>query len=201
MDQAKAWRAIDAHRVNLTALLDDLTPDEWSRPSLCDGWTVRDVVGHLAFQQSTVWEQVKAVGLARGGMNRIIHDSAVRYARRPTGQLVGEVRALVGKHRPVRFTTYQESLIDVMVHSQDIVVPLGRPLPIPVEAAAGAATRVWTTGWPWRAARTFAGHRFVATDTDWSVGEGHAVEGPMASILLLLTGRTAAVPALAGRLR
>jgi len=36
----------------------------------------------------------------------------------------------------------------------------------------------------------FAGYRLTATDTTWSVGEGEPVRAPMATILLLLTGRT-----------
>ena len=89
-----------------------------------------------------------------------------------------------------------EPLLDVLVHGQDIAVPLGRPRTMPVEAAATAATRVWTMPWPmsttlpagvrWRL-------RLVATDTDWAVGEGERVEGPIQALLMVLTGRTAAV--------
>lgn len=53
--------------------------------------------------------------------------------------------------------------------------------------------------------KQFGGFRFTATDVDWAVGDGPTVEGPMAAILLLLTGRTVGVPELtgdgAGRLR
>jgi hypothetical protein len=38
----------------------------------------------------------------------------------------------------------------------------------------------------------------VATDVDWQKGDGERVEGPMAAVLLLLTGRTAGVPELSG---
>ena len=33
-------------RRDLAALLDSLTPDQWASPSLCTGWSVRDVVAH-----------------------------------------------------------------------------------------------------------------------------------------------------------
>ena len=42
------------------------------------------------------------------------------------------------------------------------------------------------------------GLRLVATDHAWSVGEGRLVEGPMAALLLLITGRAAALPLLSG---
>jgi hypothetical protein len=38
----------------------------------------------------------------------------------------------------------------------------------------------------------------VATDTEWSVGEGTLVEGPVEALLLLLTGRTAWLDRLSG---
>ncbi len=38
------------------------------------------------------------------------------------------------------------------------------------------------------------GMRLIATDLSWSVGEGREVQGPIAAILLLLTGRVAALP-------
>ncbi|MFZ6005192.1 MAG: maleylpyruvate isomerase family mycothiol-dependent enzyme [Actinomycetota bacterium] len=34
-------------RRRLAALLDDLSPSDWVRPSRCDGWTAKDVIAHL----------------------------------------------------------------------------------------------------------------------------------------------------------
>jgi uncharacterized protein (TIGR03083 family) len=33
----------------LAQYLDTLPPDAWTQPSACEGWEVRDVVGHLTF--------------------------------------------------------------------------------------------------------------------------------------------------------
>ena len=77
---------------------------------------------------------------------------------------------------------------------------------MPVEAATAAATRVWTMGWPmstaFRARTRLRGLRLVATDTDWSAGDGAIVEGPVEALLLLLTGRAGlARPAVGSRRR
>ena len=56
MDDDELWQAIDAQRGRLVALLGELTEEQWRRPSLCDGWTVRDVAAHLTFAQSTLPE-------------------------------------------------------------------------------------------------------------------------------------------------
>src|SRR6184192_1992373 len=47
MDKAQIWSTIHSERKALAADLDGLTDAEWSTPSLCDGWTVRDVLAHM----------------------------------------------------------------------------------------------------------------------------------------------------------
>ncbi|HVE26516.1 MAG TPA: maleylpyruvate isomerase family mycothiol-dependent enzyme [Sporichthya sp.] len=51
-----------AQHAELRAILTDLTPAQWDSPSLCPGWTVADVVLHLA-QSDEI-----ALGSARGTM-------------------------------------------------------------------------------------------------------------------------------------
>lgn len=51
MDRDQVWQVIDAQRMNLAALLEQLSGDDWRQPSLCAGWTVRDVAAHLTLQQ------------------------------------------------------------------------------------------------------------------------------------------------------
>jgi hypothetical protein len=45
---------------------------------------------------------------------------------------------------------------------------------------------------------TLEGSAFSATDTDWRHGEGPEVSGPATALLSTLSGRTAALPELAG---
>ncbi|MFT8180273.1 maleylpyruvate isomerase N-terminal domain-containing protein, partial [Mycobacteroides chelonae] len=47
MDTDVMWAHIDAGRSGVADMLSSLTPEQWSVPSLCDGWTVRDVAVHL----------------------------------------------------------------------------------------------------------------------------------------------------------
>jgi hypothetical protein len=42
------------------------------------------------------------------------------------------------------------------------------------------------------------GYRLTATDTDWTRGQGLEIAGPIGALLLLLTGRTAALEQLTG---
>lgn len=192
------WRAIDTERLGLADLFDQLSDDEWETPSLCEGWRVRDVAAHLTLAQLGPLPATLALLRAGGNMNRMIRDTAIRQARRPAAQYASLLRGMAGSRRKAPGISDLEPLIDVLVHGQDMAIPLGRPRPMPVPAAVAASDRVWPDLWPFRAERRLAGFRFAATDCSWSAGQGLLVEGPIAAILLLLTGRRAGLPQLSG---
>ena len=202
------WGAIDVQRVRVADLLERLTPEQLDRPSLCDGWTVRHVAAHLTLQQEDVRSTVSFVAhnpvlLRHPGLNATIHHSALVQAQRLTmPQIVARIRGMVGSRRHNVFVTPLETLTDVLVHGQDIAVPLGIELPVDPAAAARSAARVWDVrgGWMGRVNRRLPleGYRLTATDTGWERGQGPAVAGPTAALLLLLTGRPAGLDRLTG---
>lgn len=201
MNKNQVWQAIDAQRLRVADLLEQLSEDEWRRPSLCAGWTVRDVAAHLTLQQLGVRDVPAIMRQWRGNMDRTNqHVARVRAAAISTGQIVAEIRGMVGSRRHNLGVTYLETLIDILVHGQDIALPLGRRLDMPPRAAATAATRVLSMRWPppLPGARKMAGFRLIATDTTWFAGDGPPVYGPIAAILLVCAGRLAALPQLSG---
>jgi uncharacterized protein (TIGR03083 family) len=185
------WSAVVQLRLAVADLLETLTPDEWERPSLCEGWRVRDVAGHLSLVPTiTTWDMVRAAPRGRFNPHRINTLLARQYAERPTEAIVARIRAHAGERRTARVLDVRDSLFDVAVHSQDIAVPLGRSVEVRVESARAGLDRVWEMGWPFRARRRLTGLHLRATDTDWERGDGGLVEGPALALLLLLTGRT-----------
>jgi hypothetical protein len=76
-------------------------------------------------------------------------------------------------------TNYRNIFFDVLVHAQDVAIPLGRDYPMPVEAARTGADRVWTMAWPFWARRRLRGVRLLAIDADWSAGAGVELQGPI----------------------
>jgi len=149
LDRSQAWQVIDAQRLGLAGLLDDLSEHEWQQPSLCDGWTVRDVAAHLTLQQLGARAAIAMMLRYRGDTDRAIRECArQRAAALSTGQIIAAIRAMTGSRRHNFGVTYRETLIDILVHAQDIAIPLGRRHPMPPEAAAAAVTRIWTMRWP-----------------------------------------------------
>lgn len=195
MDVENYWRVIGSERRSLAEQLESLTDQQWETPSLCAGWRVRDVAAHIALVPTApgLWALVGGVVKVGGNPDRFNHDLAVEHARRPTADIVAELREYADSRKLSPPTTVQNLAFDILVHGQDIAIPLGLTRPMPTDAAAVGAARVWRMGWPFWARRRFRGYRLVATDVDWSAGAGAEVRGPVGALLLLLTGRQAAL--------
>lgn len=202
------WAAIDDQRARTCDLLETLTDEQWDHPSLCDGWTVRHVAAHLTLQRQHARDVAALVSgnpslLRSMTLNRMIHDSAVLRARQlETNEMIDRIRVGIGSRRHNSFVTPLETLTDILVHSQDIAVPLDLELEMSATASETAATRRWDTrrGWMSTVFRRLPldGYRLTATDADWARGSGPDVVGPVGALLLLLTGRPAALDRLTG---
>jgi uncharacterized protein (TIGR03083 family) len=187
------WSLIETERRTLADLLVGLTADQWQTPSLCAEWTVRDVAAHVAMTPARapdVATMLTALTRTRGRLWAAGRDVAIQYGKgRSCEQLVAELRRdAVSRRRPV-FVTDDNILLDLLVHGQDIAVPLGIVRVVPEAAGVLALTRLWGMGWPFHARRRFRGVRLVA-DGGWSAGAGPEIHGSDAELLLLMTGRT-----------
>jgi uncharacterized protein (TIGR03083 family) len=201
MDSEAKWRVIAEQRRVLADLLAGLDDAQWEQPSLCDRWRIKDVAAHIALTpQSPGLPAILATALRyRFDFDRLNHDLAVAHADRPPGELVDLLRELADSRRKPAITTLDNLLFDTLVHLQDVAIPLGLTVAMPIDAAREGADRVWRMGWPFWAKRRLRGLRLVATDTTWSAGEGAEVRGPVQALLLLLTGRVGtALPHLDG---
>jgi uncharacterized protein (TIGR03083 family) len=200
MDADTIWGHIDTQRTELADLLGTLTPDQWDTPSLCAGWTVRDVGAHLAMAQSRLGDVLWPLLRSGFNFNRLILRTALDSPATPA-EIVATLRGFVGSRRQPPFVTEMEPLIDVIVHTQDICVPLGIERTAPADACAASADRIVALNRNpmLRLRRPMPGVRLRATDTDWSSGEGAEVSGPILALVMLLAGReSAALPRLTG---
>lgn len=185
------WLVIDDGRAAAADLLESLTPEQLVTPSWCDGWTVRDVGAHLAMAPNTKLPQMIA-GMVRYRFrfNPMIRGLTLeRSAARTDAQIVADLRDVVGSRRGVPGTSPVDAMLDVLVHTQDMVRPLGIEVAMPAEASAVAAEHAWKRKFPFFPERRLSGLRLVAIDTDWSRGEGREVRAAAGDLLLMTTGR------------
>lgn len=187
---------IRTERLALIELLETLTPHEWATPSLCEGWSVRDVAAHLAYAP-VVPPLRSVVELVRAGLriNKMIADGAVRDGRRDTSEIIEQLRSNAESGAKPMGMPQEAALADAVVHQLDVRVPLGKPRQFPREAFEPAADFFAGTGFPGslvvggNVRKRIAGLRLVADDLPWSHGDGPEVRGSSEALMLVLAGR------------
>ncbi|MHC9294740.1 maleylpyruvate isomerase family mycothiol-dependent enzyme [Mycobacterium sp. LTG2003] len=201
MNTDDIWRAVDTERRNLQHLLEQLTAPQWRHASLCEQWQIRDVVAHVVLStKAGVGRILVNVLRARGSINRMVCETAIRHASRTDDrELLSELRDSIGSSFTAIGTTPADRLMDLLVHGQDIAVPLDLRHEMPTAAAHLALERVWNPRFPFHAAKRLAPYRLCAVDAEWAAGTGPLIEGPVSALLMLATGRdSAAMPHLTG---
>lgn len=181
-------------------LLARIEPAQWDQPSLCDGWSIRTVVGHLltpSLRSSwrTLGKSVRSLSLAKG-LDRTAHE----IGSKPPEELVSLLFANAANVWVPPTMGMAAPLTDILVHTQDIARPLGILVPVASDHVDPALTfcvgrksnQLFTP------ARRYAGVRLVASDLKWKCGKGPEVTGPAIELLLALTGRTSALANLEG---
>lgn len=187
-----------AERRDLADYLDTLTDEEWEQPSLCAGWSVRDVAGHLPSYDELSWPALVTL-FARCGFSlaRCNQVGVERSRRLGTEQLVTRLRTHAVPRGVAAMFGSAIALTDGVIHHQDIRRALGHPRTVPeprLVAALNFAPRARALPAP----ANGRGLRLVATDIDWSGGAGPEVRGPGEALLIALAGRPQGLADLSG---
>lgn len=199
-DKDEIFAAIAVERLALADLLEGLTPEQLATPSLCDGWTVQDIGAHLTFLWAVPFATMAwRITKARGSFAKAVFHLTKEMGQQPIEQIVAGLRANATnrKHPP---GLPPAPLTDVIVHGEDVRVPLGIVREVPLPAVRIALDFV-TSG---RDRGTFLprgrlqGLRLVATDQDWVWGKGEEISGPSQALLAGVMGRMPALQSLHG---
>lgn len=192
------WPIIHTERAALAADLEPLTDAQWSTPSLCALWTVRDVVAHLTAAAKMTPGRFFAHFAGAGFRFNAMTAKDVRreLGASPAGTLAEFKSRLTA-------TTHPPGPIDAMVgeavlHGEDIRRPLGITRSYPNETLTLVMDFYRKSNLLIGGKKRSAGLTLRATDLDWSAGSGPEVSGPMTSLLLTITGRAVGLEALTG---
>jgi uncharacterized protein (TIGR03083 family) len=194
------WALVAAERNDLADLASTFTPAQWDTPSLCDGWTVRHVFAHVATGTEADVRGFLPF-LLRSGFN--VNRASMRYTisvgeGRPPEQLVSLLRTNATSRVRLPGTTAAGVMAEALVHGQDIRRPLGIDRVPPADRTVLALWSMVRTGVGLGNKKRIAGLRLVATDVDWTHGEGAEVRGPAEALLMATCGRRVALDDLEG---
>ncbi|MGO9584247.1 MAG: maleylpyruvate isomerase family mycothiol-dependent enzyme [Acidimicrobiales bacterium] len=191
---------------SISEFLHGLSDEQWDHGTLCSAWRVRDVVSHIVLGYTTSLPSLLGM-LAKYHFNvpQGFTKGAVAFGGAHTpAQIIAVFDTIPNEHVKKgvsRFIKPQESLVDHIVHHQDMRRPLGLPREVPAErllAALGVVTVYTGVGGAVGVRKRAGGLRLVATDVDWSQGEGPDVRGTGEALLLALTGRPIVLDELTG---
>ncbi|MGV1087903.1 MAG: maleylpyruvate isomerase family mycothiol-dependent enzyme [Mycobacterium sp.] len=188
MDADEIWCCVDTQRAELADLIDTLDAQQWMAPSLCDGWRVRDVAAHLTHSHMSPARAIVEAVKSGFRFDPMIRRLGVQDPRSQS-EIAAALRAMIGARKRVPGTSVQQPLIELLVHGQDMTVPLGIDRPMPIAAAVEAADRLSRMKFPLNAMARLDGIRLIATDADFAAGQGREVRAPIRDVVLVLAGR------------
>lgn len=197
-------------RTELTTLSDflhTLEPADWEHDTLCEGWKVRHVVGHLVSGYSiplpkALWSLAKDYHF---NFPRGAHEisTAMGDTHTPT-ELLADFDKYTKRAKYIGVASVppmSEHFIDHRIHQWDIQVPMQRDVPVEeyrLRAALDTIARArGLTGLP-PGAKNARGLKLTATDIDWTYGEGPEVKGDARSLIMALGSRPWGLEGLTG---
>ena len=198
MGTVEIWPTIAAERAALADDLAALTDEQWATPSLCEGWTVRDVLAHMTattrISAATFFPKLISSGFSLKKMQG--KDIGIERGTSPS-ETLSRFRSQVGSttHPPGPRDTW---LGETLVHAEDIRRPLAVRHDYPPAAAAQVADFYKGSNLVIGAKKRISGLRLRATDTDWTHGDGPEVAGPIIALVSAMAGRKAAIADLTG---
>jgi uncharacterized protein (TIGR03083 family) len=162
----------------------------WDAPSLCEGWQIRHVIAHVTMPARLTVEEFMTELVAVGGDFSVLSNSvAHRDAPLPTADHLAGLRSPQLHAWQPPGGGASAALSHAVIHSLDATVALDQPAVAPIEAVAAVLDELAATSGS-MFGLNLEGIRLVATDVDWSWGDGDTLRAESGPLVALLSGRT-----------
>ena len=201
MSDQEVRPAVRHARCELSDRIESLAPEQWESNSWCQGWRVRDVLGHLVHMaEAATASMLSSLSRNLARPDRALDREARRLGDRPVPELASRLRAAAeGRGFHVIGSPAFAGLGDVLVHGADMLRPLSQEfdasplMVVPIlNVYSGLFGRMAFHAAPAR------GLRLAATDVEWARGKGVEISGRAIDLMLLLANRLQVKPWLAG---
>jgi uncharacterized protein (TIGR03083 family) len=194
------WDMARDERQQIADKLAVIPEGAWGQQTLCVGWTVADVVGHMT-----------AIGSMSAG--KFVAGMAKNHLSFAKFQQQG-IRTYTEGHSPAEILGAFKSTVssrakppgpkmtvlgEVLVHGEDIFRALGSGFgDHPADHLIAVAEYYMRNRFPLKVHGRISGVTLRMTDADWSYGSGPEVAGPGISVVMAMAGRKVALSDLQG---
>ncbi len=192
------WAFAHVERAALADDLARLTEAQWAVPSLCDGWSVEDVVAHLTAAASLgPLRWLASVAGAR-------FDFDLHNQRRMVDHRGSTPAESLAKFRSIVTSTTSAPgpaaawLGEVVVHCEDIRRPLGVVRAVPIETVTLVADFYARRNLAVPSRTRATGLRLEATDGPFTAGAGPVAQGRTLALVMAMAGRSSFCDELTG---
>ncbi|MGH3722638.1 MAG: maleylpyruvate isomerase family mycothiol-dependent enzyme [Mycobacterium sp.] len=191
-----------ANDLRFLDIVEDLTDEDWSAPSLCTEWSNHDVLAHLVVGRSASVRSITAGMIRHRSFDREnTHGARTLSTDHTPSELMANYRRLIDQPTGVG-KVFPHSLLlgDHVVHELDILFALDHTSSIPAEIVSRVLDTQVALPNPFVPAFFTARRlRLRATDAPWAHGKsGPVIEGPAAALASVLAGRPKVLTQLSG---
>jgi uncharacterized protein (TIGR03083 family) len=189
---------IKAEREACADVIAGLSDAQLDSPSLCTGWSVRNLAGHMV-GTAEMTPGAFIGGIVKNGFcfNVMVERLAKTCEAGGASDMANRLRAkAAGPNHPPGPVTAM--LGEAVVHGEDLRRPLGLSRAIPTPTIVAVADFYKRSNLIIGAKRRIAGVHMRATDADWENGDGPEVSGPMVSLVMVMAGRSQSLGDLTG---
>lgn len=189
-EHVDTWTAIHDERTRLADALEHLEGDQWDAPTLCQDWSVAQVVAHLSAVANTgtfAWLR----SIVRAGFNTDKHNARLleRYLSDDhAGTFATYRRSIPLTTAPAR--AYVAVLGEVIVHGQDIAHPFGIRLDPDPASVRAVADFFATKDFAVNSKTLVRDLRLQASDATFEIGTGPLVRGTLLDLVMIMAGRS-----------
>jgi uncharacterized protein (TIGR03083 family) len=192
------WALVYAERAALAEDLSGLSGDQWRHSTLCGRWDVEDVVAHLtAAATLNQWQWMRSMLGARFRVEVHNQRRMLEHRGATPAETLDRFRAVIGSttapsgHTPAY-------LGEVVVHAQDIRLPLGLPRTPTIDALTPVAEFFASRNFAVPSRTAVAGLELRADDGSFAAGTGALVTGTTLALTMSMAGRAPYVDQLDG---
>jgi uncharacterized protein (TIGR03083 family) len=159
-------------------------------PSLCEGWSTRNVLAHMTMAARYDAAAFQAELAANGYDFQTLSDSiAERDGQLPLDELIEGLRSDTMAHWAPPGGGAVGALTHVVIHGLDITSALGLARTGTDATAHQVLDSLTTGGVHQYFGSQIAGRALRATDLDWAFGDGEPVTAEVGDLILAIAGR------------